>query len=66
MSNNLTPPRPPLPPGVEIYLVSLPRGWRGELTDGPTRLEASVTTPEAVLAELVRLYQESGRDPLLA
>jgi hypothetical protein len=56
----------PLPPGVEVYLVCLPRGWRGELHDGSLKLEARGATPEAVVAELVRLYHESGKDPLLA
>jgi hypothetical protein len=52
---------PPFPPGVEVYLTSEPRGWRGELRDGRLKLEAQESTPEAVLAELVRQY----RDPAL-
>jgi hypothetical protein len=58
--------RCPLPVGCEIYLTCEPRGWRGELRDGPLAVEARGDTHEAVLAELVRLYQVSGRDPLLA
>jgi hypothetical protein len=56
----------PIPPGVEVYLISLPRGWRGELRDGPLQVEARGDTPESVLAELLRLYQAGGKDPLLA
>jgi hypothetical protein len=53
----------PFPPGVEIYLVRHPRGWRGELHDGhDLKLEARADTPEAVLAELVRQYQDPAPD----
>jgi hypothetical protein len=54
------------PAGVEIYLVSKPRGWRGELRDGSLTAETRGDTPEAVVAELLRLYQAGGKDPLLA
>jgi hypothetical protein len=56
----------PLPVGCEIYLTCEPRGWRGELADGPFTVEARADTPEAVLAKLRRLYQAGGKDPLLA
>jgi hypothetical protein len=49
---------PPFPPGVEIYPTSGPRKWRGELHDGPVKLEARGNTPEAVLMELVRSYPD--------
>jgi hypothetical protein len=51
----------PFPPGVEVYLTSEPRGWRGELRDGTLTVEARGDGPEAVLVELVRKY----RDPEL-
>jgi hypothetical protein len=57
---------PPFPPGVEVHLTSEPRGWGGELHDGPVKREARGDGPEAVVAELVRLYHESGKGPLLA
>jgi hypothetical protein len=60
-------PKPhPLPPGVEIYLVCEPREWRGELRDGPLTVEARGDGPEAVVADLVRLYLGAGQDRMLA
>jgi hypothetical protein len=56
----------PLPPGAAIYLTCEPRGWRGELRDGSLTAQARGDTPEAVLAELLRLYRAGGKDPLLA
>jgi hypothetical protein len=58
--------RCPLSVGCEIYLTCEPRGWRGELREGTLTVEARGYTPEAVAAELVRLYQERGVGPLLA
>src|SRR5262249_60448996 len=55
-------PRRPLPPGTEILLTCEPRGWRGELRDGPLRIEARGDTPEAVLAELLRQYDDDERE----
>jgi hypothetical protein len=40
-------PRCPLPDGTVIYLVCLPRGWRGELRDGPVCVEARGADPHA-------------------
>jgi hypothetical protein len=62
-----TTPRMPrqLPPGVEIYLTNDPRGqWRGELHDGRRQVEVRGDGPEAVVADLVRLYQGEATDPL--
>ena len=56
----MSPPPRPLPVGTEIYLTAEPCGWRGELRDGPTAVEARGETPEAVLAELVRRYRDPG------
>jgi hypothetical protein len=55
----------PIPPGVETYLTSEPRGWRGELRDGTLAVEARGDTAEAVVAELLRLYRAGGKDPVL-
>jgi len=55
-----------IPPGVEVYLICEPRGWRGELRDGNTVVEARGADPHTVLAGLLALYQESGKDPVLA
>lgn len=61
-----TPARRPVPVGVEIYLTCEPRGWRGELRDGSLAVEARGDAPEAVVAELLLLYQAGGKDPVLA
>jgi hypothetical protein len=43
-------------------MASEPRGWRGELHDGRLKLEAQGSTPEAVLAELVRQYHDPATE----
>ena len=59
------PARRPLPVGTELYLIALPRGWGGELRAGALSVFARGDAPEAVLAELLRLYGEAVQDPLL-
>ena len=57
----------PIPPGVEIYLVCLPCGWRGELHDGhDVKLGTQADTPEAVVAELVRRFAGEAGMPAAA